>query len=105
MTDNEFTEQADAALTRLEAALEASDADLDFELKEGGILELEFENGTRIIVNRHGAAREIWVAAKSGGFHFRWDGAHWVNTRDGEELFAAMSRLVSAQSGEEVRLN
>jgi CyaY protein len=105
MTDNEFTEQADAALTRLEAALEASDADLDFELKEGGILELEFENGTRIIVNRHGAARDIWVAAKSGGFHFRWDGAHWVNTRDGEELFAAMSRLVSAQSGEEVRLN
>lgn len=104
MTEIEFTEQADAALTRLEAALEAADADLDFELKEGGILELEFENGTKIIVNRHGAAREIWVAAKSGGFHFRWDGARWVNTRDGEELFAALSRLVSAQSGEDVSL-
>jgi CyaY protein len=105
MTDSEFTEQADAALIRLEAALEASGADLDFELKEGGIVEVEFANGTKIIVNRHAAAREIWVAAKSGGFHYRWDGARWINTRDGEELFAALSRLVSAQSGEDVRLD
>jgi CyaY protein len=105
MTESEFTERADAALTRLEAALEASGADIDFELKDGGILELEFDNGTRIIVNRHGAAREIWVAAKSGGFHYRWDGTRWVNTRDGEELFAALSRLVSEQSGEDVALD
>jgi CyaY protein len=104
MTDSEFTEQADAALARLEAALEASGADIDFELKDGGILELEFDNGTKIIVNRHGAAREIWVAAKSGGFHFRCDAGRWVNTRDGEELFAALSRMVSEQSGEDVRL-
>jgi len=39
------------------------------------------------------------VAAKSGGYHFRFDGVRWVNTRDGEDLFAALSRLVSAQSG------
>jgi CyaY protein len=105
MTDNEFTERADATLERLEKALEASGADVDFELKDGGILELEFDNGTKIIVNRHGAAREIWVAAKSGGFHFRWDGGRWVNTRDGEELFAALSRLVSEQSGDDVALD
>jgi len=105
MTDGEFTERADAALVRLEKALEASGADVDFELKDGGILELEFGNGTKIIVNRHGAAREIWVAAKAGGFHFRWDAGRWVNTRDGEELFAALSRLVSEQSGEDVALD
>ena len=104
MTESEFTEQADAVLTRLEAALEASGADIDFELKDGGILEIEFDSGTKIIVNRHGAAREIWVAAKAGGFHYRWDGGRWVNTRDGEELFAALSRMVSEQAGEDVRL-
>ena len=92
------------ALQAIERALEASGADLDFELKEGGVLEIEFEDGSKIIVNRHGAAREIWVAARSGGFHFRWDGEAWRDTRDGTELFAALSRLVSQQLGRGIRL-
>jgi len=56
-------------------------------------------------VNRHVAAREIWVAARAGGFHFRWDGSAWRDTRDGGELFAALSRLISAQSGSGVILS
>ena len=80
--------------------LEALDAPLDWEMKPGGILELEFEDGSKIIINRHSAAREIWVAARSGGFHFRPDAGHWVGTRDGIELFAALSRLMSQQAGE-----
>lgn len=104
MSESEFIERSDAALARLEAAVEACGADVDFELKDGGVLELAFDNGTKIIVNRHAAAQEIWVAAKSGGYHFRWDGTRWANTRDGEELFAALSRHVSAQAGEEVTL-
>jgi CyaY protein len=104
MSESEFIERSDAALARLEAALESCGADVDFELKDGGVLELEFGNGTKIIVNRHAAAREIWVAAKSGGYHYRWDGARWADTRGGEELFAALSRHVSAQSGEAVTL-
>ena len=63
------------------------------------MLEIEYADGSRMIINRHGAAREIWVAARAGGFHFRWDGGVWRDTRDGTELFAALSRLVSAQSG------
>ena len=55
-------------------------------------------------VNSQAAAREIWVAAKSGGYHFRSDGVRWVNTRDGSELFAALSTYVSQQSGETVNL-
>jgi CyaY protein len=104
MTDSEFTEQADRALAHIEAALEACGADLDFELKDGGILEIEFADGTKVIVNRHAAAKEIWVAAKSGGYHFRWDGARWVNTRTGEELMGALSQYVSQQAGEEIDL-
>lgn len=104
MNETDFEAQASVTLEALERALENCGADLDFELKAGGILELEFEDGSKIIVNRHGAAREIWVAARSGGFHYRWDGKAWRDTRDGSELFAALSRLVSEQLGRGVRL-
>ena len=105
MDERQFEALAGEALSRIERALEESAIDADIELKEGGVLELEFGNGSRIIVNRHGAAREIWVAARSGGFHFRWDGTAWRDTRDGAELFAALSKLVSAQSGTGVILS
>jgi CyaY protein len=105
MDERQFEALATQALQRIERALDESGIDADFELKEGGVLELEFDNGSKIIVNRHGAAREIWVAARSGGFHFRWDGSAWRDTRDGAELFAALSRLVSAQSGTGVILS
>jgi CyaY protein len=105
MNDSEFNALADATLARIEAGLEASDADVDFGMASAGVLEIEFSDGGKIIVNRHGAAREIWVAAKSGGFHYRWDGAVWLNTRDGSELMAALSKLVSAQAGQLVQLS
>lgn len=104
LNDTEFERLATQALQRVEAALDASGIDADFELKEGSVLEIEFADGSKIIVNRHGAAREIWVAARAGGFHFRWDGADWRDTRSGAELFAALSKLVSAQGGEAVLL-
>jgi CyaY protein len=104
MTDSEFEALADAALERIEQSIEASDLDVDLESKAGGLLEIEFDNGSKMIINRHGAAQEIWVAAKSGGFHFRWDGSAWRDTRDATELFAALSRLVSAQGGRGVVL-
>jgi CyaY protein len=102
--ESEFEALAVRALERIEAALEASGIDADFELKEGGVLEIEFADRSKIIVNRHGPAREIWVAARAGGFHFRWDGAAWRDTRDGSELFTALSKLVSGQGGEPVIL-
>ncbi|MBL8415105.1 MAG: iron donor protein CyaY [Propionivibrio sp.] len=104
MNDSDFNALADAALTRIEAGLEASGADLDFAMVSAGVLEIEFADGSKIIVNRHGAAQEVWVAARSGGFHYRWDGAAWRDTRDSRELMAALSALVSAQVGEPVDL-
>ena len=108
MDQREFMAAADAELARIEAALEAASmsgvADFDFETKPGGVIEIEFGNGSKIIVNRHGAAREIWVAARSGGYHFRPDGGRWLGTRDGEELLAALSRTVSEQAGVRIAL-
>ncbi len=104
MNDSEFNALADEALTRIEAGLERSGADLDFAMISSGVLEIEFSDGGKIVVNRHAAAREIWVAARSGGFHFRWDGLCWRDTRDGAELLEKLSALASEQAGEVVRL-
>ena len=102
--ESQFNAQAEATLARIETALDESGADVDYEMQAGGVLELEFADGSKIIVNRHTAAREIWVAAKSGGFHFRPDAGRWIGTRDGAELFEALSKLISLQSGETVVL-
>ena len=55
MDEREFNTLADATLARIEAALEASGADIDFELAAGGVLEIEFADGSKIIVNRRRA--------------------------------------------------
>jgi CyaY protein len=104
MNEAEFLSRSEQALRAIEQALEASGVDADFELKDAGVLEIEFADGSKLIVNRHAAAREIWLAARSGGFHFRWDGAAWRDTRDGTELFAALSRVASLQAGQPVNL-
>lgn len=99
MTDGEYKGLADAFFARLEAALDGVDEGLDHELASGGVLEIEFADGSKMVVNRQPALHEIWVAGRAGGFHYRWDGAVWRDTRSGEELFAALSRLASAQAG------
>jgi iron-sulfur cluster assembly protein CyaY len=105
MTESEFENLAGATLAALERAFEAAAPDADVQAKGVGLLEIEFEDGSKMVINRHGAAREIWVAARSGGFHFRHDGSVWRDTRDGSELFAAVSRLATQQSGTPVQLS
>lgn len=104
LSDSEFEALAESVLAALERAIEVSVPDADVQMKGPGVLEIEFDSGAKMVINRHAAAREIWVAAKSGGFHFRHDGALWRDTRDGTELFVAISRLASAQSGISVLL-
>ncbi|MGH8686985.1 MAG: iron donor protein CyaY [Burkholderiales bacterium] len=104
MTDAEFEALAEGTLAAVERALDRTPLDADVQSKGAGVLEIEFADGSKMVVNRHAAAREIWVAARSGGFHFRHDGRAWRDTRDGAELFAALSRLVTAQSGTAVIL-
>jgi CyaY protein len=100
MTESEFHRAVDAVLARVESAVEAS-ATLDVDL-ESGILTVSCADGSRIIVNRQTPNREIWVAARSGGFHFSCREGAWRDTRSGDELFASLSRLIAAQSGENI---
>ena len=97
MDEAEFNQSVDLALGRIEQGIEA--ADLDFETPADGILEIEFDDGSKIIINRHGVAREIWVAARSGGFHFKSLGDAWVDTKTGEDLYAKLAALIVAQGG------
>lgn len=104
MDESEFLRMAELTLQEIDRRIEASGIDADCQFKGTGVLEIEFADGSKIIVNSQAAAREIWVAAKSGGYHFRGDGGRWVNTRDGTELFAALSACFSQQAGEPVNL-
>lgn len=104
MDEIEFNRMADAMLERIEQALDGCGADLDHERKPGGVIEIEPAGGSKIIVNRHTAAREIWVAARSGGFHFRLDAERWVDTRTGAELMESLGRLLSGSAGRDIVL-
>ena len=102
MNESEFNALVDATFLHIERALEASDLDLEFETTNG-ILEIEFANGSKVIINRQTPNREIWVAARSGGFHFRLavadKDAQWNDTRGGKPLFALIEEVVSQQAG------
>ena len=106
MTESEFLTLAERTLSAIEAALDQPalidlvDAECS---RSGNVLEIELvDNGSKIIVNSQAPLHEMWVAAKSGGFHYKHDGQHWRNTRDGSELFAALSVMISQQGGNEV---
>jgi CyaY protein len=111
MTESEFLGLAEATLSAIEAELDrANDSGvLDVECsRSGNVLEIEFiDNGSKIIVNSQAAMQELWVAAKSGGFHYRHDSdrGRWINTRDGSELFAGLSAMISEQAGAAVILD
>ncbi|MDY7545752.1 iron donor protein CyaY [Glaciimonas sp. CA11.2] len=108
MTESEFLVAAEATLSALEAALErANDNDeLDVECsRRGNVLEIEFiDNGSKIIVNSQAPMQELWIAAKSGGFHYKLKGNVWRNTRDDSEFFAALSTMVGEQGGTTLQL-
>lgn len=101
MTETEFNELADAVFERIERVLDGSDADIEYGLN-GPVLELEFDDGSQIIINRHGPNKEIWLAAKSGGFHYAYDNGQWLSRRDGSELFSKLGELVKLGCGEAV---
>lgn len=103
MNDTDFNTLVDATLLAVEDALEALDLDIDMETS-GGILTLTFANGSKVIVNRQGATREIWVAARSGGFHCGRRDDAWVCNTTGETLPALLSRVCTEQAGEAVSL-
>ena len=108
MNETEFLDLADSTLSEIEEAFDRlNDEDvIDVECKRSGnVLEIEFiDNGTKIIINSQAPMQEMWVAAKAGGYHYKRVDGQWINTRDGSEMFAAVSQLASGQGGAQVML-
>lgn len=107
MKESEFNQLAEQIIIAIEDAVESSGADIDYDTA-GDILTLEFENGSQIIVNKQTPLSQIWVAARSGGFHFDYDAKKqvWCLDSDPEkELFAQLALYCSQQAGETVTLD
>ena len=90
MPDNDYLSRAEAVLAAVERAVDEAEADIELE-RSGNVLTLEFENRTKIIVNLQPPMREIWIAAKAGGFHYRFIDGEWRDTRTGTEFFSALT--------------
>jgi CyaY protein len=108
--------EAEAAYRRLaEATLATIEATADRLLQDdvididasrtGGLLELRFPSGAAIIVNTQPPLRELWLAARQGGHHFKIEGDRWLDTRTGEDFFALLSRAATAAAGREIRFS
>ncbi len=98
MTDTEFNQLTDETFRKIENALENAAGDVDFELAAGNVLEIDCAGG-KIIVNRQAAMHEVWIAAKSGGFHYQWTDNAWRNSRDGSEFFQSLAQMIAQQGG------
>ena len=102
LTDAEYAARTNAVLASVEASvdvwLEADVVDIDAH-RTGGLLEMSFPNRSVIVLNTQPPLHEIWLAARSGGFHYRFANGAWRDTRDGRELFDALSACASEQAG------
>jgi CyaY protein len=102
MTDLEYQNHAESLLKVVEAGCDrlndSTDADIDNQ-RVGGMITLLFGNGSQIVINLQPPLHEVWLAAKAGGFHYRFDGSHWRDTKSGTEFLTDLGRYASAQSG------
>ena len=102
LSDADYQRETATVLARIEAAadgwLQQDVIDIDTH-RSGGLLELSFPDGSKIIVNTQPPLQELWLATRAGGFHYRWVAGRWIDTRDGSELIEALSRHASAQAG------
>lgn len=102
MTDTEYLDRAEALLVAIELACdrinELTDADIDNQ-RVGGMITITFANHSQIVVNLQKPLQEVWMAARAGGFHYRYDGQAWMDTKGQGEFFAHLSRYASEQSG------
>lgn len=103
MTDLEYQNLAESVLKSVEMACDRlndeSDVDIDNQ-RTGGMITLTFSNRSQIIINLQKPLQEIWMAARAGGFHYKFNSGQWSDTKDGREFFANLSRYASEQAGQ-----
>ena len=105
MTESEFNLVADNTLRAIEDALDSLETEIDYDAS-GGLLTLEFDNGSKVIINRQPATQQLWIAAKSGGFQLDYEAGQqrWWCPNEQQDLLALLNRLCSEQAEEAVVL-
>jgi len=103
MTESQYLEAVEATLEQVESAFDAAELPADCSLA-GLVLTVEFDDGSRMVINAQAPTRQLWLASRAGGMHFAHDGKCWCDVRSGVEFFDALSRVVSEQLGRDVRL-
>ncbi len=102
LSDSEYHALTGAVLAAVEAAadrwLQQDVVDIDTQ-RTGGLLELSFPDGSKIVLNTQPPLHELWMAARRGGYHYKYHDGHWRDTRDGREFFDALSACASEQAG------
>lgn len=102
LSDSDYQRLSGAVLAGIERTVDRwlQDDLIDIDpQRTGGLLELSFPDGSKIIVNTQPPLQELWLAARGGGFHYRHVQGRWLDTKDGSEFFAVLSREASAQAG------
>ena len=106
LTDASYHSLSAKLLSSVEAALDdwlQSDViDID-SARTGGMLEMGFPDSSKIVINTQPPLHEVWLAARSGGYHFKYRAGAWRDTKDGREFFEALSACASEQAGMELR--
>ena len=102
MTDNEFLDQAERVLQAVELACDrindASGVDIDNQ-RVGGMITLTFADASQIIINLQKPLQEIWLACRSGGYHFKCNEGQWLDTKGNGEFFEILTKYASGQAG------
>ncbi len=106
MTESAFDERVDELLQRIEEAIDDSDMDIDYE-NNGSLLSIQCENGSSIIISRQLATQELWLAAKSGGFHYHFDETAqvWKDTRSACVFHEQLSEVFLQQTGKALSID
>ncbi|WP_370262830.1 iron donor protein CyaY [Limnobacter sp.] len=102
MTDSEFHAVVDATLVQVEEYIETLVDSLDIDAdssRSGNVLTLDFEDKGKMILNSQVANHELWLAAKSGGFHYVHKDGQWVDTRSKTPFADHFVALLSGQLG------
>jgi iron-sulfur cluster assembly protein CyaY len=106
MPEKAFSQAYEDTIEKLEELLDDCDADIDYDTVSD-ILTIDFENGSKLIINKQSATDQLWLAARSGGYHYDYDAGNdcWLNDRSREEFLTELSRLATEQAGQEISFN
>lgn len=101
MNDTEFHQLVDIQMTQIEQAIDNSGADIDYDVS-GNVMTLEFEDRSQIVINRQEPMHEIWLASKSGGYHFKYNDGEWICSKTSAELFALVKTECEKHANETI---